>query len=526
MKRFYTRALLLFLAAAMLASSAQAAVSYSTLAFGSRGTEVKQLQTMLLQLGFYTGTADGKYGRGTESAVTAYQQARGLTADGKAGSLTRAKLVSECGGVTSTGTVSKNDPNTLVRGDSGDKVSQLQAALKNLGYYSGTVDGNFGSGTERAVTAFQRASGLKADGKAGVQTQGKLYNQSGSSSENTGSTGSVSGFTRTLRRGYTGSDVSNVQTRLKALGYYTGSVDGKYGSGTIAAVTSFQKKNSLTADGKVGPATYSKLFDSSASSSSSSSGDSASTTTKLQSGDKGSAVKAMQQALKDLGYSVSADGSYGAQTLQAVMTFQKQNGLSADGVAGTKTLTLLYSGSAKRYDASQDGGSGSSGGSGSGSTGSTGSTGTATGPNGSTIQLLHWFNDVKNAIRNGSKLTVYDPSSGLQWTLRVMSRGRHCDAEPLTADDTASMIQAFGGKTAWVAKPVYVKLPDGRWTLATSHDMPHLSGSIKDNNFDGHLCVHFLRDMDECQKNDPNWGVTNQKAIRSAWKSLTGITVD
>ena len=500
MKRFCTRALLLFLAAAMLASSAQAAVSYSTLAFGSRGTEVKQLQTMLLQLGFYTGTADGKYGRGTESAVTAYQQVRGLTADGMAGSLTRAKLVSVCGGVTSTGTVCKNDPNTLVRGDSGDKVSQLQAALKNLGYYSGTVDGNFGSGTERAVTAFQRASGLKADGKAGVQTQGKLYNQSGSSSENTGSTGSVSGFTRTLRRGYTGSDVSNVQTRLKALGYYTGSVDGKYGSGTIAAVTSFQKKNSLTADGKVGPATYSKLFDSSASSSSSSSGDSASTTTKLQSGDKSAAVKAMQQALKDLGYSVSADGSYGAQTLQAVMTFQKQNGLSADGVAGTKTLTLLYSGS--------------------------GSTGTATGPNGSTIQLLHWFNDVKNAIRNGSKLTVYDPATGLQWTLRVMSRGRHCDAEPLTADDTASMIQAFGGKTAWVAKPVYVKLPDGRWTLATSHDMPHLSGSIKDNNFDGHLCVHFLRDMDECQKNDPNWGVTNQKAIRSAWKSLTGITVD
>ena len=525
MKRFCTRALLLLLAAVMLAASAQAAVSYSTLAFGSRGTEVKQLQTMLLQLGFYTGTADGKYGRGTESAVTAYQQARGLTADGKAGSLTRAKLVSECGGTTSTGTVSKTDPNTLVRGDSGDKVSQLQAALKNLGYYSGTVDGNFGSGTERAVTAFQRASGLTADGKAGVQTQAKLYNQSGSSSgnnsENTGSSGSVSGFTRTLRRGYTGSDVSNVQTRLKALGYYTGSVDGKYGSGTIAAVTSFQKKNSLTADGKVGPATYSKLFDSSAASSSSGGSAESSTTTKLQSGDKGSAVKAMQQALKDLGYSVSADGSYGAQTLQAVMTFQKQNGLSADGVAGTKTLTLLYSGSAKRYDASQGSGSGSSG---SGS--SSGSSGTAAGPNGSTLQLLHWFNDVKNAISNGSKLTVYDPATGLQWTLRVMSRGRHCDAEPLTADDTATMIQAFGGKTAWVAKPVYVKLPDGRWTLATSHDMPHLSGSIKDNNFDGHLCVHFLRDMDECQKNDPNWGVTNQKAIRSAWKSLTGITVD
>ena len=41
-----------------------------------------------------------------------------------------------------------------------------------------------------------------------------------------------------------------------------------------------------------------------------------------------------------------------------------------------------------------------------------------------------------------------------------------------------------------------------------------------------HLCVHFLRDMDECQKNDPNYGVQNQNAIRKKWKELTGITVN
>ena len=52
--------------------------------------------------------------------------------------------------------------------------------------------------------------------------------------------------------------------------------------------------------------------------------------------------------------------------------------------------------------------------------------------------------------------------------------------------------------------------------------MPHMSGAVKDNQFDGHLCVHFLRTMEEAQKNDPSYGVANQKTIRSFWKSLTG----
>ena len=87
------------------------------------------------------------------------------------------------------------------------------------------------------------------------------------------------------------------------------------------------------------------------------------------------------------------------------------------------------------------------------------------------------------------------------------------------------MNKAFG-TTTWTPKAVYVRLPDGTWTLATTHNTPHDSQSIKDNNFDGHLCVHFLRDMAECEANDPNYGVTHQKAIRSAWKSMTGQTVE
>ena len=62
-----------------------------------------------------------------------------------------------------------------------------------------------------------------------------------------------------LRQGSTGGEVKEVQRRLKKWGYYSGAVDGIFGSGTKKAVISFQKKNGLTADGVVGKATYKAL---------------------------------------------------------------------------------------------------------------------------------------------------------------------------------------------------------------------------------------------------------------------------
>ncbi|MCI8500563.1 MAG: spore cortex-lytic enzyme [Clostridia bacterium] len=62
-----------------------------------------------------------------------------------------------------------------------------------------------------------------------------------------------------LRQGSKGGEVKEVQRRLKQWGYYSGSVDGVFGSGTKKAVIAFQKKNGLTADGVVGKATYKAL---------------------------------------------------------------------------------------------------------------------------------------------------------------------------------------------------------------------------------------------------------------------------
>lgn len=62
-----------------------------------------------------------------------------------------------------------------------------------------------------------------------------------------------------LKKGSTGSEVKKVQQKLKNWGYYSGSVDGIYGSQTKKAVEYFQRKNGLTVDGIVGKQTFAAL---------------------------------------------------------------------------------------------------------------------------------------------------------------------------------------------------------------------------------------------------------------------------
>ena len=70
----------------------------------------------------------------------------------------------------------------------------------------------------------------------------------------------LGGSMETLSKvGSTGSEVRQIQTRLKNWGYYSGSVDGIYGTQTKNAVVYFQRKNGLTVDGVAGPATLSAL---------------------------------------------------------------------------------------------------------------------------------------------------------------------------------------------------------------------------------------------------------------------------
>ena len=75
------------------------------------------------------------------------------------------------------------------KGSSGPTVSEIQKRLKNWGYYSGAVDGVYGSQTEKAVLWFQQKNGLQADGQVGNLTLAAL----GMTPSNAGGGGGSSG---------------------------------------------------------------------------------------------------------------------------------------------------------------------------------------------------------------------------------------------------------------------------------------------------------------------------------------------
>ena len=497
------------------------------LTLGMKGDDVKSVQTKLIALGYLTGKADGVYGTATESAIRRFQTRNGLTSDGICGEDTVKALYSSTAidagsSVTpSPKPVDESAPTRILRpGMSGDDVKSVQSRLKALGYYTGTVDGNYGTGTMAAVASFQLRNNLSADGVAGTRTYKKLYSSDALAAISTPTSTPTTGVTRPTRllySGCTGDDVKSVQQRLKDLGYLTGKVDGKYGANTVAAMRAFQLRNGLTGSGNGDTATYTILYSVNAITAEGKQVDSTTPTvyTNLKVGATGDAVLRLQQALSNLRYTVTINGTYDETTRAAVLAFQKRNGLAPDGIAGVNTQTKLYTGDCVTGDTAlpdenQNGGTGNNGAS------------FGNGPAKSQIKLQMWYTEIKPTIKSGQTVLVYEPSSGSSFRLRFYSLGRHADSEPLTAQDTAIMKAAWGGKFSWDEKPVYVLLPSGTWVLASMHCMPHLSGSIKDNDFDGHLCVHFPRTMEETAKLDPKNGVRHQKDIRKAWKALTG----
>ena len=426
------------------ASSSSSSSSATRLEKGSTGSDVKDLQTKLKKLGYYDAYVDGDYGDTTVAAVKAFQKKYNLTADGIAGKETLKKLDSAYKNADSD-----KDDDSLRMGDSGSAVKDLQTKLKKLGYYDGTVDSTFGSGTYAAVKAFQKKYNLTADGVAGSETLKKLdsaYKNADSDKDDD-----------SLRKGATGSAVKDLQTKLKKLGFYNAYVDGSYGDTTVAAVKAFQKKYNLTADGVAGSETLKKLDSAYKNADSNTSTDDDS----LRKGATGTAVKTLQTNLKKLGfYTAYVDGSFGATTESAVKAFQKKYGLTADGVAGSATLKKIESAVA------------------SASSGKI------------TTERLDWFNGGKYVIPNGAVFQIKDVSTGLIFSARRQSGGNHMDAEPLTAEDTAILKKINGGTFSWRRRAVLVKY-NGHVYAASIYSEPHGTNTILDNNFDGQFCLHF-----------------------------------
>ena len=245
----------------------------------------------------------------------------------------------------------------LQAGDRGSEVTTLQQRLKRLGYFTGQINGNFGSATTSAVIRFQKAKGLTADGVVGDATAAALYNKQERTTAAGNSQRQVQRSDRTttqskkpvtstskdnfLQPGDRGLEVRKLQSLLKQAGFYKDSVDGVFSASTVAAIKRFQQANQITVDGIAGPRTIALLQ----SVTRQSVGKPSTSVTKrpsVQQNQSASQVKTLQQRLKQLGYyKGQINGSFNAETKEAVMSFQRTQGLVADGIPGVNTLSAI-----------------------------------------------------------------------------------------------------------------------------------------------------------------------------------------
>lgn len=513
-----------------------------TMKLNNTGDAVAELQKKLTLLGYYNGSISYKYDSTTKSAVTAFQKKNGLTADGVCGAATWEKVnsaeamsagqtPSPSPAPTATPVPTFTIPSEKVQANTtGDNAKLVQKRLKELKYYKGAVDGKFGTASVKALNQFQETNGLDADGVAGTKTYEILFSFNALENGATPTPAPTAAWTpvpevtptpapfaapapakyTTLKKGSEGDSVKALQTRLIALGYLVGKADGTFGKQTEKAVIAFQKKNNLVADGLAGSATQTRLYDPSAQKLND---DPAPTEPEdkpeipktLKQGDQNDAVKTMQEKLIDLGYLTGkADGQFGIKTFQALVSFQKANNLSADGIAGSKTLNALNGNP-------------------------TGAKATATPkagpivtpapssgvPRASSVIYANWYTSVKEKAKKYPYVTIYDFSTGISWQEHIFSIGAHADSEPLTANDTKKMETAFGGQT-WNPKAVWVIFGDGSVYMASTHSMPHEVQHVKDNNFNGHKCIHFPRTEAQVTSIGP-YATSHQQCIDNGW---------
>lgn len=173
---------------------------------------------------------------------------------------------------------SSSESQYLKVGSYGDKVTELQLRLTELGFYAGDVTGYYGEQTEAAYKRFQKAAGLYPDGIAGENELEILYSSSAPSGsiaevgtndtdtddttdtdDNTQESGEIS-----YSNGDYHDDIYGIQTELANLGYFNDDATGYFGDMTQDAVSKFQSANNLTVTGIVDEATYTVLFSSQA----------------------------------------------------------------------------------------------------------------------------------------------------------------------------------------------------------------------------------------------------------------------
>ncbi len=268
----------------------------------------------------------------------------------------------------------------LTLGSSGPAVRDVQNRLNRIRVNYPLIpvianpNGTFGAATQAAVTSFQQIFNLTADGIVGRATWNKIMqiNASVRHLSALDSEGERMGIGTTpptvvLKEGSRGSDVLELQFILDSISAFYPPVPNVsqtsvFDASTKAAVLAFQQKFGLTRDGVVGPATWQKLYEAynaiatvtppaptPAPTPPPSSPAPAYPGTPLREGARGESVQALQHMINAVAASfpsiphVSEDGVFGPDTKAAILAFQRQFGLTPDGVVGPATWNEMAS---------------------------------------------------------------------------------------------------------------------------------------------------------------------------------------
>ena len=165
---------------------------------GSSGDEVKRVQYILKQKGFYNGEISGNFDEELKKAVEAFQKSSNISKSGIVNMDTIALLLNsdvtaQSPAVTSAATgndekptVTKAEEQTpenyenvkftrdLYPGMTGDDVKKAQYLLKKAGYYKGDINGKYDTSTKNAVIAFQKDNAVRQTGNVGEKTREAL----------------------------------------------------------------------------------------------------------------------------------------------------------------------------------------------------------------------------------------------------------------------------------------------------------------------------------------------------------------
>lgn len=318
----------------------------------------------------------------------------------------------------------------LEPGDKGDEVREIQNNLIDQNLLYGEPDGVYGEYTREAVKTFQKEMDLEADGIVDQETQNLLQEDQKTEEKSDKDSNNNRPL---LEMGDVNEEVEDLKSKLNNLGFYTGEINNNFGLQTELAVKHLQKFYNLEDDGVVGPKTWEVIENNN------NNNNNSSAEYKVQAGD----------TLWELSrkWDTSVDSIKKINNMNNSNHLTEGKEIKIPDKVDTQTV------------------------------------------NPKSIEDLSWDTvDKLFPVDNTAILT--DVETGLSFRVKRLYGTKHADVEPLTAKDTETLREIYGGQWSWNRRAVIVHI-DNRQIAGSINGQPHADQSIENNNFNGHICLHF-----------------------------------